>query len=47
MDNANQLSILDVIEEKRRAEKPYCNGMGEPLPWEDDEYHRLNEKQQQ
>lgn len=33
--NDAQISLLSVIEEKRVAEKPYFNGLGEPLPWED------------
>lgn len=29
-----QLSLMTILHEQLEAEKPYFNGMGDPLPWE-------------
>ena len=35
-NNKFQLNILEVLEGVKTKEKPYFNGLGEPLPWEED-----------
>lgn len=33
-----QLTLIDEIEQKKKETKPYRNGLGELLPWEEPEY---------
>lgn len=41
-----QTSLVSVIEEKQQADKPYRNGLGELLPWEEEEYQKIVSQKQ-
>lgn len=43
MKEVSQLSIIDAIDLAIRIETPYLNGLGQPLPWEEDEYLKRKE----
>lgn len=40
-----QITIMSVIEQKQKDEKPYFNGMGEPLPWEENKVTKSGNKE--
>jgi hypothetical protein len=42
-----QLSIFETVAKKEQAEKVYLNGLGYPLPWEEDAYNALPEQEKQ
>lgn len=42
---SKQLSIFDRMEEIKRKEEFYLNGLGQPLPWEQEAYDRQNDLQ--
>lgn len=36
------LPLFEAIKEAKEAEIPYLNGLGEPLPWEAEQYFSIH-----